>query len=91
MAQAAGFMAQDNRTNMGVPVFWTPASSDPQWRLKIWFDQFLLAVTIKENKNLEILLEDPKAVIDEPLPRPETLGTNKDSQAVMDRKARDRL
>ena len=23
MAQTAGFMSQDNRTNMGIPVFWT--------------------------------------------------------------------
>ena len=41
--------------------------------------------------NPEILLKDPKAVIDEPLPRPETPGTNEEAHAVTDREPRDRL
>ena len=69
MAQPAGFMAQDNRTDMGIPVFWTSASSDPPWNLKNWLDQFMLAVTFKESVNPDILLEEPKEVIDEPMPR----------------------
>ena len=32
----------------------------------------MLAVTVKENVNPEIMLEDPKEVIEEPMPRPET-------------------
>ena len=43
MAQPAGFMSQDNRTDMGIPVFWTTANSYPPWIFKIWLDQFLLA------------------------------------------------
>ena len=29
MAQPAGFLSQDKRTDMGIPVFWTTANSDP--------------------------------------------------------------
>ena len=72
MAQSVGFMSQDNRTDMGIPVFWTTANSDPPWNFKIWLDQLLLAVTVKESVNPELLLEEPKEVLLEPLPRPET-------------------
>ena len=91
MAQPAAFMAQDNRTAMGIPVFWTSASSDPPWNFKIWLDQFMLAVTVKENVNPEIILEEPKEVVDEPMPRPETPGEAETAQAVTDRELRDRL
>ena len=40
---------------------------------------------MKENMSPELLLEDPKAVVEEPLPRPETVA-----QAIADRKARDK-
>ena len=63
MAQPAGFMAHGNPTDMGIPVFCTSASSDPPCNFKIWLGQFLLAVTVKENVNPEILLEDPKTVM----------------------------
>ena len=91
MAQPAGFMTQDNRTDMGIPVFWTSASSDPPWNFKIWLDQFTLAVTVKENVNPEIILEEPKEVVDEPMPRPETPGEAETALAVTDRELRDRL
>ena len=91
MAQPAGFMAQDNRTEMGIPVFWTSASSDPPSNFKIWLDQFMLAVTVKEGVNPEILLEEPKEVVEEPMPRPETPGENETAQAVTDRELRDKL
>ena len=48
-------------------------------------------MTVKANVNPKILVEDPKAVIEELLPRSETPGTNEDAQAVTDREARDRL
>ena len=67
MAQSAGFMAQDNSTDMGIPVFWTSASSEPPWNFEILFNQFMQAVTVKENVNLEIMLEEPKKVVDEPM------------------------
>ena len=132
MAQPAGFMAQDNRTDMGIPVFWTSASSDPPWNFKsgnVWkfqlmfavtvkldqfkfklkfkldqfmlavtvkldqfkfklkfkLDQFMLVVTVKENVNPEMILEEPKEVVDEPMPRPETPGETETAQAVTDR------
>ena len=50
-----------------------------------------IAVTIKENVDPEVLIEEPKAVMEEPLPRPETPGTNEDAQAVTEREARDKL
>ena len=76
---------------MGVPVFWTSASSDPPWNFKIWLDQFMLAVMVKENVNPEILLEEPKEFIDELTPRPENPGKTEDAQAVADRESRHRL
>ena len=51
----------------------------------------MLAVTVKENVNPEIILEDPKEVTDEPMPRPETPGEAENSKGVTDREARDRL
>ena len=90
MAQPAGFMAQDNRTDMGIPVFWTSASSGPPWNFKVTLDQFMLAVTVEENVNPEIILEDPKEVVVEPMPRPETPEDAESAQAVTDRETRDR-
>ena len=51
----------------------------------------MLAVTVRESVNPEIILEEPKEVIDEPMPRPETPGETETAQAVTDREARDRL
>ena len=91
MAQPAAFLSQDNRTDMGIPVFWTTADSDPPWNFKIWLDQFLLAVTVKESVNPELLLEEPKEVLLEPLPRPETPREHENAQAITEREARDQL
>ena len=41
--------------------------------------------------NSDILLENPKAVIAEPLSRPKTPKTCENAQAVADREARDKL
>ena len=51
----------------------------------------MLALTVKENMNPEMLLEEPKEIIDELMPRPETPGLTEDAHAVGDREARDRL
>ena len=91
MAQPAGFMSQDNTTVIKISVFWTTAHSDPPWNFMIWLDQFLLAATVKENVNPEVLLEEPKEVLVKPFPRPETPRDNEDAQAVTDRETRDRL
>ena len=96
MAQPAGFAAQDNRTDMGIPVFWASANLDPPWQFKIWFEQFLMAVTVKENVNPEIILEDPKDILEKPPPRPETPreGENEDARnarTLRDKLARDRV
>ena len=93
MAQPAGsgFTAQDNRTDMGIPVFWASADSDPPWNFETWFDQFLLAVTVIENVDPEVMLEEPKVVMEEPLPVPEPPVQNEDAPAVAEREARNRL
>ena len=91
MAQPAGFLSQDNRTDMGIPVFWTTANSDPPWNFKVWFDQFLMTVKVKENVNPYVILEDPKPVLEEPEPRPETPRDGQNTAATADREARDRL
>ena len=84
-------MSQDIRTDMGIPIFWASANSDPPWNFETWFDQFLLAVTVKENVDPEELLEAPRAVLEEPLSHPEPPRDNKDAQAVAEREARNRL
>ena len=78
----AKIFSQDNSTDMGTFAFWATAGSDPPWNFKIWFDQFIMAETVKENVNSNIILEDPKAVIEEPVPRPETIRTVEDAAAV---------
>ena len=50
-----------------------------------------MAVTVKENVNTEIMLEDPKPVIEEPESRPETPRTYEDANAVTARETRDKL
>ena len=91
MAQSAGFMSQDNRTDIGIPVFWTTANSDPPWNFKIWLDQFLLAVTVKESVNPELSLDEPREILFEPLPRSETPREQDNAQAIAEREARDKL
>ena len=96
MAQPAGFAAQDNRTDMGIPVFWASANLDPPWQFKIWFEQFLMAVTVKENVNTEIILEEPKDILEEPPPRPETprdveKEDARNARILRDKLARDRV
>ena len=63
----------------------------PHWSFKIWLDQLLLAVTVKEDVNPAELLEDPEPVLEEPVPRRETRRETKYAQAVIDRDARDKL
>ena len=46
---------------------------------------------MKENVSPDILLEDPKSVLDEPVPRPDTPRTNEDAQEVTDREVGDEL
>ena len=91
MAQPAGFAAQDNRTDMGIPVFWASANLDPPWQFKIWFEHFLMAVTVKENVNPEIILEEPKDILEEPPPRPETPRDGENEDARNARILRDKL
>ena len=91
MAQPAGILSQDNGNDMGTCVFWTTANADRPSIFKVWFDQFLMAVTVKENVNPEIILEDPKLVIEEPEPRLERLRAGEDIVATAARETRDRL
>ena len=81
----------NNRTDMGTPVFWTTASSDPPWNFKIWFDQFVMAVTVKENVDPEELLEDTEPVIEEPASRREIPRTGENVTAVAKGEARERM
>ena len=91
MAQPAGFAAPDNRTDMGIPVFWASANLDPPWQFKIWLEQFLMALTIKENVNPEVILKEPKGILEEPPPRPETPREGETKAAMTTRNLRDKL
>ena len=90
IAQPAGFAAQDNPTDMGIPVFWASANLDPPRQFKIWFEQFLMALTVEENVNPEVMLEDPKDILEEPPPRPETPRDIEDEAAMTTRNLRDK-
>ena len=70
MAQPAGFSVQDNRTDMAIPIFWASANLDTPWQFKVWLEQFLMAITVKENINPENMLEDSKELLEEPQPIP---------------------
>ena len=81
---------------MGLPVFWASANLDPAWQFKIWWELFLLAVTVEGNVNPEVILEDPKDIQEEPPPRPETPREGEDEAAtaawnLRDKLARDRI
>ena len=91
MAQPAGFATQNNCTDMGIPVFWASANLDPPWQFKSWFEQFLMAVTVKENVSPEVMLEDPKEILDEPPPGPETPREEENEAATTARNLRDKL
>ena len=78
MAQPAGIFMQDNWTKLGIPVFWVTVKSDSLWQFNIWIEQFLMVMTVKENI---IPHPNPKNVIEEPLPRPESPGTGEDMEA----------
>ena len=90
MAQPAGFSAQDNRIDMGIIVFWASANLDPPCQFKIWFEHFLMAVTVKEKVSPEVLLEDPKDILEEPPLRPETPREGENEPATIARNLRDR-
>ena len=91
MAQSAGLSAQDNRSDMGKPVIWASASLDPPRQLKTWLVQFLMAVTVKEKVNLEIMLEDLKEIMEEPRRDQKNLEMGKDANAIAARELRDKL
>ena len=61
------------------------------WQFKTWLEQILMAVTIDENVNPEILQEDPKYILEEPPPRPEKPGDGEDATARAARDLRDKL
>ena len=90
-AQPAGFAAQDDRTDMGIPVLWASVNLDPPWQFKIWFEQFLMAVSVKENVNPKVMLEEPKDILEEPPPRPETPREGETEAATTARNLRDKL
>ena len=48
-------------------------------------------MTLKENGNAEILLEDQKPVLEEPVSSPETPRANEDAQTGTDWEARDKM
>ena len=91
MAQPEGFAAQDIWTDLEITVFWASANLDPPWQFKIWFEQFLMAVTVKENVNLEVILEAPKDILEEPPPQPKTPREGETEAATTARNLRDKL
>ena len=89
MVQPAVFSAQDNRTNMGLQVSWASASLDSPLQFTFWLERFLMAVTMKENFNPEIMLEDQKDIREKPPPRLETPRNGEDANPKAARYLRD--
>ena len=50
-----------------------------------------MAVTVKENTKSENMLKDPKGILEEPPPRPETPREGGNEAAITARKVRDKL
>ena len=50
-----------------------------------------MAVTVKENVNPEVILEEPKDILEEPPPRPETPREGETEAAMTVRNLRDRV
>ena len=50
-----------------------------------------MAVTVKENVNSEVMLQDPKDILEEPPSRPETPRAGEDEAAITARNLRDKL
>ena len=69
MAQPAGFFMYENRTDNRRLVFWTTAYSDQARQFNILSENFLTAVTVSKSSNPDLLMEDPKDVLEEFPPR----------------------
>ena len=89
MAQPARFAAQYNRTDMGIPVLWASVNLEPPWQFRIWFEQFLMAVIMKENVNPEVILEEPPPRTKTPPGRETEAATI--ARNLRDKSARDRV
>ena len=66
-----GFQAEDNCSKTRIKVCWVSSKSDPPWQLKIWLEQSLTAVTVKENFHTELRSADTNKVLKDLPPRPE--------------------
>ena len=73
MAQKAVPVNEDRTDLLGIPIFWEKPSVNPPFLWESWVGQFFLAVGLKDNIN------DPPEMIDEPPPKPETIGTGEDA------------
>ena len=64
---------------------------DPPWQFGMSLEQFLMAVAVKENVSPEVMLEDPKDLLEKPPPRPETPREVEDEAATTARNLKNKL
>ena len=89
MAQPAVPVKQDRTDLLGIPPFWAKPSINLPFLWKSLIGHFFLAVGLKDNVNPQDLLAEPAEIIDEPPPKPETVGTGKDAAEANARVLRD--
>ena len=89
MAQPAAAVNEDRTDLLGIPPFWAKPSINLPFLWKSLIDHFFLAVGLKDNVNPQDLLAEPAEIIDEPPPKPETVGTGKDAEEANARVLRD--
>ena len=76
---------------MGIQIFWVSSKSDPPWQFNFLLEQSLSAVTVKENFHTELRSADPKKVLKDPSPRPETPRNGEDSRENQAKLLRDNV
>ena len=82
-------MNEDRTGLLGIPPFWAKPSLNPPLLWESLIGQFFLAVGLEDNVNPQDLLAEPAEIIEEPPPKPETVGTGEDAAEANARVLRD--
>ena len=90
MAQPTVSSSEDRTELLGVPSFWGKPSAKPPYPWEALIGQFFLAVSLKENCDLNILLSDPATVHDDPSPKPEPIPTSQTTEEAENSTARNK-
>ena len=76
---------------MGIQVLRVSSKSDPPWQFKIWLDQILTAVTVKENFHTKMRSGDQNKGLRDPPTKPEISRNGEDAREKQVRLQRDNV